>query len=545
MKAESKRDLPIISTKTRFLPWLIILITAAVFGRVLNNSPAPIDDGNVIFRNPRFNPPHLTQNSVLWYWTHADPHIYIPLSYTAIGLLAKATYVPDPDPGGYHLDVRIFHAANLALHIINALLVYAVLKRLLRQPTAALFGALFYSLHPLQVEAVSWITGIRDLLCATASVASILLYVASFAPHSAKLSPQRQRRQYIASVALIPIAMLFKPTGIVIPFILVIIDRLLFQSAIKTVLRRTAPYFLLAAPFVIAIEFLQPHTSLQAVPLLQRPIVVGASLTFYLYKLILPVHLAYGYAWEPHRMLAQPWFSWISLIPVALIIILCIFRASARWLIASFAIFVCGLLPVLGFVTIPFQIHSIVSDHYVLPAMLGPALAIAWMVTLIQKPSAAVLVGSVLIGVLAVLTFLQLGRWHTEADIGRQMVAVAPENASGHTVLGEAYAAEDNWKMAEQEFVTAQTLRPDLNLAIEDLARMYADQHRVHDSIRELDMLVRLFQHDPQEMQNLTNLAELLARLADKRGETADAALYRSATTKFAGPPATKAVSMH
>src|SRR5206468_10346210 len=97
--------------------------------------------------------------------------------YTAWGLLAKATYVSTPDELGQHVDVRVFHAASLAWHLANVGLVYALLRWLLsrhalgrdaRWPAAA--GALLYGLHPLQVEAVAWLSGLKDLTYATASL---------------------------------------------------------------------------------------------------------------------------------------------------------------------------------------------------------------------------------------------------------------------------------------------------------------------------------------------------------------------------------------
>jgi hypothetical protein len=89
------------------------------------------------------------------------------------------------------------------------------------------------------------------------------------------------------------------------------------------------------------------------------------------------------------------------------------------------------------------------------------------------------------------------------------------------------FAAQDNWKIAEQEFLIAQKLRPDLTVATDSLARMYADQHRTTDAISELRILASIFHDNPQEMKNLNHLAELFATLADRRGAKADADLYR------------------
>jgi hypothetical protein len=339
------------ASHVKAIPWIIALVVAVAFGRVLNNGAAPVDDGIVIFLNPRFNPPRWTDDSVLWYWKHADPHLYIPLSYMAIAVLAKCSYVPDADQAAVHLDVRLFHAASLLLHIANTLLAYAIIKRLLRQPVAAAIGALFYGLHPLQVEAVSWVTGIRDLLCATVSLASILLYLAAVDPRQRQSSARKRRICYISGLILIPIGMLFKPTAITAPLIAAVIDRMILRPSTRQVARSIGPYLLAALPLVIVTKLVQPHVGLEPTPLWQRPVLIGATVAFYLGKLSWPTRLAYDYAWRPQIMLQKAWFWWISLVPVILGIILWMTRRKSMWIIASLAVLLCGLLPVLGFVS--------------------------------------------------------------------------------------------------------------------------------------------------------------------------------------------------
>lgn len=59
-------------------------------------------------------------------------------------------------------DLRGQHAVNLALHLVNGLLVYAVALRMV--PAAALAAAAVFLLHPLSGSAVLYITGRADLL---------------------------------------------------------------------------------------------------------------------------------------------------------------------------------------------------------------------------------------------------------------------------------------------------------------------------------------------------------------------------------------------
>ena len=85
-------------------------------------------------------------------WGQSYYGLYVPVSYTAWALLAKLGMVP-----------LYFHAANLLVHLLNGILCYAVLAVFVGEG-AALWGALFFLLHPLQVETVCWASGLRDLL---------------------------------------------------------------------------------------------------------------------------------------------------------------------------------------------------------------------------------------------------------------------------------------------------------------------------------------------------------------------------------------------
>src|SRR5262249_4133077 len=101
-----------------------------------------------------------------WMFTtfHLGP--YQPLSWVTLGL----DYVLwGMQPAGYHVTSILLHSAAAAL-------LAAVVFQLARvgRLTAVLI-ALLWSLHPLRVEAVSWITERREVLCGALSLLAIWL----------------------------------------------------------------------------------------------------------------------------------------------------------------------------------------------------------------------------------------------------------------------------------------------------------------------------------------------------------------------------------
>ena len=103
------------------------------------------------------------------------------MSYTAYALLAllarQSTPLPTPREGVTFYDPHVFHAANLVLHLLNVLLVFGLLRRIVKNPWAALGGTLLFALHPVQVESVAWISELRGLLGSFFSLAALCLYL--------------------------------------------------------------------------------------------------------------------------------------------------------------------------------------------------------------------------------------------------------------------------------------------------------------------------------------------------------------------------------
>ncbi len=62
----------------------------------------------------------------------------------------------------FELNAAVFHATNVFLHAINAILVYQIVRSLaLPWP---LWIAIAFAIHPIQVESVAWVTELKNVL---------------------------------------------------------------------------------------------------------------------------------------------------------------------------------------------------------------------------------------------------------------------------------------------------------------------------------------------------------------------------------------------
>jgi len=75
-----------------------------------------------------------------------------------------------------------FHLTNLALHALNAVLLFTVARRSGVEALIAFGAAAFFAVHPLQSEAVAYVSGRTDLLVTTAALSVAGLALRTDAP---------------------------------------------------------------------------------------------------------------------------------------------------------------------------------------------------------------------------------------------------------------------------------------------------------------------------------------------------------------------------
>src|SRR4051794_21380689 len=233
-----------------WIPFLLIGVTLICYARLFHADFSLLDDIFTVQNNPDFLPP--TMKGVLSYWPvfHAgtvnEQHgLYIPLTYTYWGAIATVAQTKSVGPGSLSpidLNPYLFHAGNIVLHTISGLLVFAILRRLLDAEMPACIGALVFLIHPVQVEAVAWISGAKDLLAGMFALIAVLEFL-----RFRSADEQRLRRlHYVLMVSATVAAMLSKPSTIPLPAILLLIDVWLLRRTMRQSLGALSPVFVLA-----------------------------------------------------------------------------------------------------------------------------------------------------------------------------------------------------------------------------------------------------------------------------------------------------------
>jgi tetratricopeptide (TPR) repeat protein len=437
---------------------LLIVLVLATFAPLYTAEFVRLDDPYTLHHNPRLNPATWAHIASYWReWKTGEEGLYIPVTYTLWSGLAKLARVDYPDFGGIALNPWVFHSANILVHTTSTLLVFGILFKLLARPIPATIGAALFAIHPVQVETVAWASGMKDLLAGMFALAAIRVHLAlpkAASEHSEEADrparDDRRIRPFTALrsgvvIAFAALAMLSKPSAVMLGPICFIIDVLLFKQSTRRALLRVLPMLLIAIPIALIARHVQEVNLFAATVWWLRPIIAGDALTFYLGKLIFPLHLAPDYGQRPQVVLSASITYVLAVVP--LLLALLIWRWRNRYVIAASLIFLIALLPVLGFTSFQFQYFSTVTDHYLYLAMLGPALAAGWVASL-RPGRTTFAIASVLLALLAIRSFVQSLVWRDDFALFTHTLFVNPQSFLARNNLGTAY--EEQAGRAEQ-----------------------------------------------------------------------------------------------
>jgi hypothetical protein len=148
----------------------------------------------------------------------------------------------------WHLNPLGYHVTSFVLHALNACLFLLLLLLLTKDKIFSCCGALLFSVYPVHPEAVAWISGRFDVLCATFYLLAVFLFVVS----SAK--SQRFHHLDVMSLLSFLFALLSKEMAFSLPLVLILIEAVFRPDAgprsWKDRFRRHAPFWLVGVTYL-------------------------------------------------------------------------------------------------------------------------------------------------------------------------------------------------------------------------------------------------------------------------------------------------------
>ena len=355
-----------------------------------------------------------------------------------------------------------YHLVNIVLHALNALLVALILRRL-RVPGALLAAAIF-ALHPVHVESVAWMAELKNTLSGFFYLASALAYLG--------FDERRRRGMYTLSLALFAAALLCKTVTATLPAALLVVfwwrrGGLNWRRDVLPLL----PFLALGATAGLFTAWVERALIGAAgaeydFTLIERCLIAGRVICFYLGKLLWPTNLIFIY---PQWNISQSvWWQYLYPLGIILTVLAGLWLVRRRWRgpLAGMLFFCGTLFPALGFLNVyPFR-YSLVADHFQYLASLGIITLFAAGLARLAASSVLACSGSraamlTILSLLGVLTWHQSQQYRDVETLYRTTLSQNPSCWMAHNNLGSVLEASGRPEEAVRHYQQALRIKPD------------------------------------------------------------------------------------
>jgi protein O-mannosyl-transferase len=372
-----------------------------------------------------------------------------------------------------------YHLVNVLQHAAAACLVYLILARL-KIPGAAL-GAVVFAVHPIEVESVAWITEQKNTLSAIFYLSAMRVYL--------EFDERPRWAYYALALTLFVLGLLTKTVTATLPAALLVIFWWQRGSvAWKRDVLPLAPFFAMGAVAGLVTAQLE-RTMIGArgssfeMSIIERGLVAGRAVWFYLAKLLWPANLVFNYSrWKPDPAV---WWQWLfPIAAVAMTVFLWVIRRRWRAPLAAWLYFVGTLFPVLGFLNVFPFVYSFVADHFQYLAGLGAIVPAAAWLTMATKRLAVntrwigQVASAAIVVALTLCSMRQSEMYYNIVKLYQTTIQRNPESWFAYNNLGVYLTSHDREAEAAPLFREAIRLKPDYAEALMNLGmRMARTDH--------------------------------------------------------------------
>jgi hypothetical protein len=544
--------------------------TALLYAPVRGFQFVNFDDFEYIVNNSQIR--HFNWQSLAWCWQTTYASNWHPLTWMSHML----------DWQWFGMWAGGHHATSVVFHILNSLLLFAILRRMTGAFWRSAMVAALFAWHPLHVESVAWVAERKDVLSTFFWMLTIWAYVRYV--EEVRIQNTGSKSFYALALVFFALGLTAKPMLVTLPFVLLLLDwwplrRMQTERAVvnerisesvseesqltdslthtslaapanpqssesrpavspRGILRlliEKAPFLFLSAVSCVVTIYAQRQAgaiqSLETVPL---PLRLENSLVAYcqyLGKLIWPQDLSPIYCLTDHLPGWEPVAAGLLLVAVSVIAVR-LWRTRPYFL-TGWLLFLGTLVPVIGLVQVGSQAFA---DRYTYMPSIGFFIVLCWgmydlALALRCRP---VVLGVTAWGVLCLcgaVASRQLGFWRNGETLFRHAIAAGPSNYIAHLCLGEAFFMQGRVADATNQYAEALRLKPHYALAHHQWAIALAQEHNTADAVAHYRMALAI---NPNRPDTLNNLAWTLATDPDagiRNG--ADAVRFAAAACKL------------
>jgi protein O-mannosyl-transferase len=428
----------------------------------------------------------------------------------------------------FGLNAEAQHGVNLVLHLANVWLLFWLLQRATGQLWRSFFVALFFAVHPLNVETVAWIAQRKSLLSALfalLSVAAYGWYVRNGGWH-----------RYLVLLFLFALALMAKPMAVSLPVLLLLFDywplrrfeELGRSLRWRRLVLEKVPLLAISAASSVLTEMAQRAggsvMSLSLLPVSTRIENTAISYVAYIGKIFWPVRLATYYPLQLSPSIGDAIASTVILIAITA---LTLYLRRFPYLAVGWLFFVISLIPVIGIVQVGFQG---MADRYTYVPAIGLLIALVWGladavqgVPAVRVPVSVAAVCAVI--ALCITTARYVRDWqnpvtlfaHARTSWGRPDMWL-------EQLYGNALFSAGRIDEALEHYQASCAIQPRTEYCHYNIAHIYSGRGQFHDAIREYELALQYTANRDMSLLCLNELAEAQLQTGDYYGAENSAA---------------------
>lgn len=430
------------------------------------------------------------------------------------------------------LSLPGYHLFNIAIHLLNAVLVYLLFRLTFSRSTTtptnahrgewfALIVALIFVTHPVQTNAVTYIVQRFALLATCFYLVALLAYI-----QAATVTTRNRRRIfYTISFLATILAMYTKEISFTLPVMIALYDVAFLDGDRKRRLLRLTPILatmILIPLTVMTLSFYSANTDGNAANAIGLANLSGDAISrwdyfitqwrvivTYLRLLLVPINLNFDYDYPVYTSLLQPPVFFSGLLLLAL-------SSTGAWLLLRpqrnnsgdpvFRLVGFGL--VWFFLTLVMESSIIRLDDIIyeyrlyLPAIgfigAGVALGEWWVRRFVLRQeqmwrrTAVLLMITVLLGSLGVATILRNNVWRDDLRFWQDAVNKSPDKARPLSNLAGAYTRRERFEESIPLLERAKSLAPDIWIPYYQLGRIHLRRNNPAAAIAEFTQGIKV-----------------------------------------------------
>lgn len=460
----------------------ILILTFWCYHYSLHNQFLNWDDGLYVFGN-KYIRSFSADNLKMMLFHSITPSNYHPLTMVS---LAVNYHFSQANPPMYYLT-------NISIHCVNVILVFLLATALCKRiafysPNVAKhllfiagFCTLWFAVHPMHVESVSWISERKDVLYSFFYLSGLLTYLkyldgigvtmpngTNMNRTSSILNPSFSPVVwYIITFLLFFLSCLSKPMAVSFPLLLFTIDFLLKRKFDKKIVTEKILFFACSLFFGIIAYRIQKESGavadFKSIPFTDRILFTFYGFNMYLIRLLLPIHLNAFCPYPDFRAgVALPLLFYIMPVSTLLLWAAPFYfkwkKQENLYRITLFGLtfYFFNVIFILQFVSCG---DAIIADRYTYTAYFGPVFALMYLAS--ELISAIPRLTYWVIGILtaislvfAVLCEERTKVWHNPETFWTDVIAKSDMHSQlPYLNLGDYYISHGAYEKAYPEYV--------------------------------------------------------------------------------------------